>query len=83
MRSHGRKPRRLVECAGSEIDRDRADYADGVKAGQRFELFHDCQNQKGNGDRNDQRNLGHAMFIQARELLRHLAVLRHHVNDPD
>ena len=73
----------LVESAGAEIDCDRAHHSNGVKAGQTLEFLGHGEDQDRNRDRNEERNPGNAVAVQARELPRHFPILRHHVNDAD
>ena len=73
----------LVKSAGPEIDCDRADDADRVETGERLEFARHREDEDRDGDRDQKRNAGHAVAIESGQLFRHLAVLRHHVDDAD
>ena len=49
------KTNSAIEGTRSDIDRDRADNADGVKAGQRGKVCHEQQHHRGKPNGNEQR----------------------------
>ena len=73
----------FVERAGPEIHGDRADHADRVESGQRLEILGHRENHDGDCDGGDEWQKRHAVWIEPGQLSRHLAVLRHHVDDAD
>ncbi len=72
-----------IECAGAEVHRDRADYANRVKTGQRGEVCGKKQHHDWQTDGNDQRPHGNAVPVEPTKLPRHLAITRHHVKQTD
>src|SRR5436190_7608843 len=73
------KTNRAIKCARSHIYRDRADYPNRVKTGQRRELSGEKQNHSGKTNGNKQRIGWNAVAVESPELSRHLTVTRHHV----
>ena len=76
-------PMRAIECARAEIDRDRADHADRVEAGESFKARRRQQHNDGRPTAISNGIQRHAVAIQPLELRRHFAVLRHHVEQAD
>src|SRR5205823_6932308 len=72
-----------VKCARADVDRDRANYTDCVKSGESSEVCDEKQNDRRQAERNEQRINRDAVTVQYSELPRHLAIARHHVEQPD
>ena len=77
------KTHRAIHRARSQVDGDRADDANRVQAGERFEARGGKQNDRRQAHGNEERIKRHAMAIQTLELPRHFPVARRHVKQAD
>src|SRR5215469_8604924 len=77
------EPHGAIECAGTKIDRDGADYANSVKPSQRSEVGGKKQHDYRQADGDGKRPGWNTVTIEPLKLARHLPVARHHVKQTD